>query len=169
MIGAIVIFLFRMVLELLSGKLTKCYMMRIYVHLCCILHVVVGFWQYRHERGNSPFADGFSTDIWLFERMSYSTHMRAFYVIFCTLSLVFGITCTRGVFCMIGAIVIFFFRMVLALLSGNFTKCCIMRIYVYLCCILHAVVGFGTICAKAMFCYVACLWVVLLLSLCTMF
>ena len=45
------------------------------------------------------FAHNFSTDLFLFDRISDIAHMRTFYVVFCILSLVFGTICTNTVVC----------------------------------------------------------------------
>lgn len=55
---------------------------------------------------------------------------------------VFGYISMIGVFCiLLGIVVIFFLRMILALISGCLSEYYIVRICVHLCCILHIVVG----------------------------
>ena len=97
----------------------------------------MGFSQYWCEKSISYVrsyrillvAHNFGTDIRLFDRMSYSAHVRARYVVFCTLSSVFGNIGMIGVYRVLCYILLLLLRIVLALIFDYLTKCRILRMY----------------------------------------
>jgi len=67
------------------------------VFMLCFRILSLSSWQYWYDKRVSHvmcyliilFSPSFSSDLWLFDQMSYSVYVRTFYVVFCTLSLVF--------------------------------------------------------------------------------
>jgi len=75
----------------LAQIVRACHVNRACACFCVVfLHIVVNFWQYKHERGvlyvwrcsNFPSAHGFSTDILLFQRTLCSAHNMCAFMLF---------------------------------------------------------------------------------------
>ena len=88
------------------------------------------------------FAHNISIDFSLFDQISYSAHVCTFYVIFVHCRYFFGYIVISRVFCMLCAVLLFFSRIVLAVISGYLTECGVVRMCARFMSFLHIVVDF---------------------------